>query len=108
MKRNVERVALDILVKNERMGKRLKIKIGYVVLCLCVASILVSCGTLRKSSVPSKKSSARLEQNVLTFEQKRKFDYFLLEAVRLKEKGEMDAAFEMYCHCLDKIGRAHV
>lgn len=83
------------------MGKRLKIKIGYVVLCLCVASILVSCGTLRKSSVPSKKSSARLEQNVLTFEQKRKFDYFLLEAVRLKEKGEMDAAFEMYCHCLD-------
>jgi tetratricopeptide (TPR) repeat protein len=37
----------------------------------------------------------------LSPEERRKFDYFLLEAVRLKEKGEMDAAFDMYNHCLD-------
>jgi tetratricopeptide (TPR) repeat protein len=37
----------------------------------------------------------------LSPEERRKFDYFLLEAVRLKEKGEMVAAFDMYNHCLD-------
>ena len=42
-----------------------------------------------------------MEQNPLTFEQRRKFDYCFLEAVRLKERGDMDAAFDMYSHCLD-------
>ena len=42
-----------------------------------------------------------MEQDPLTFEQRRKFDYCFLEAVRLKERGDMDAAFDMYSHCLD-------
>ena len=42
-----------------------------------------------------------MEQDPLTFEQRRKFDYYFLEAVRLKEKGDMDAAFDMYSHCLE-------
>ena len=42
-----------------------------------------------------------MEHNPLTFEQRRKFDYCFLEAVRLKERGDMDAAFDMYSHCLD-------
>ena len=83
------------------MGKGLRTKIETFILCLCMASMLISCGTSRKASGSSKKTSSRMEENVLTFEQKRKFDYFLLEAIRLKEKGEMDAAFEMYSHCLD-------
>ena len=42
-----------------------------------------------------------VEQDPLTLEQRRKFDYYFLEAVRLKERGDMDAAFDMYSHCLD-------
>ena len=42
-----------------------------------------------------------VEQDPLTVEQRRKFDYYFLEAVRLKERGDMDAAFDMYSHCLD-------
>jgi Tfp pilus assembly protein PilF len=39
-------------------------------------------------------------QDPLSPEDRRKFDHFFLEAVRLKEKDEMDAAFDMYRHCL--------
>lgn len=41
-----------------------------------------------------------MEQDPLTPEQRRKFDYYFLEALRLKERGDMDAAFDMYSHCL--------
>ena len=83
------------------MNRRLRSNIGIVCLCLCLAGMLLSCGASRKSSISSRKSPSRLQENALTFEQKRKFDYFFLEAVRLKEKGDMGAAFEMYSHCLD-------
>lgn len=36
----------------------------------------------------------------LSPEDRRKYDYFFLEATRLKEKGEYDAAFKMFKHCL--------
>jgi tetratricopeptide (TPR) repeat protein len=65
------------------------------------ACILFSCGSARKSSISSRKSQEQIAQDHLSPEERRKFDYFLLEAVRLKEKGEMDAAFDMYNHCLD-------
>jgi len=39
-------------------------------------------------------------QDPLSPEDRRKFNHFFLEAVRLKEKDEMDAAFAMYSHCL--------
>lgn len=67
-------------------------------MCLLMVGILFSCGSLRKSS-----SSVRGNlsgKDPLTYEERRKFDYFFLEAVRLKEKGDLDAAFEMYSHCL--------
>ena len=52
-----------------------------------------------KSSV---KDNASLElKDPLTYEQRRKFDYYFLEAVRMKQKGEYDAAFQLYSHCLD-------
>lgn len=38
--------------------------------------------------------------SLLSEEQQRKFDYFFLEATNLKAKGEMDAAFELYKHCI--------
>ena len=68
--------------------------------CLLLASILFSCGSARNSSISSKNSVSQAEVDPLTPEERRKFNYYLLEAVRLKEKGETDAAYEMYSHCL--------
>jgi len=66
-------------------------------LCLLLVSSLFSCGSSRKTSISSKNS---LNVDLLAPEERRKFDYFFLEAVRLKQKGDMDAAFDMYSHCL--------
>ena len=83
------------------MSRKFQLNVGVLCLCVCLASTLFSCGSLRKSSLSSKKSVAQVHADPLTFEQRRKFDYFFMEAVRLKEKGDMDAAFEMYSHCLN-------
>ena len=63
--------------------------------------LLVSCGTSRKASVSAKDKTIVEWEDPLSFEQRRKFDYYFLEALRLKEKGELDAAFDMYSHCLE-------
>ncbi len=76
-----------------------KLKIGWVGLCICLASVLFSCGTMRKQTVAADKHTASVDK--LSPEERRRFDYFFLEAVRLKQKGDLDAAFEMYSHCLD-------
>ena len=68
--------------------------------CLACISILFSCGSAKKTSISSKNLAETVSQDLLSPEERRKFDYFFLEAVRLKEKGEADAAFEMYRHCL--------
>ena len=68
-------------------------------MCLLMVGMLFSCGSLRKSfsSVRGNLSG----KDPLTYEERRKFDYFFLEAVRLKEKEDLGGAFEMYCHCLE-------
>lgn len=63
--------------------------------------MLVSCGTFRKGVTLVVQREDVGWEDPLTFEQRRKFDYYFLEAVRLKEKGELDAAFDMYSHCLE-------
>ena len=68
--------------------------------CLACISILFSCGSAKKTPISSKNLAETVLQDLLSPEERRKFDYFFLEAVRLKEKGEADAAFEMYRHCL--------
>ena len=69
-------------------------------LLLIVILLLSSCGTLKNKS--SVKDNASMElKDPLTYEQRRKFDYYFLEAVRMKQKGEYDAAFQLYSHCLD-------
>lgn len=69
-------------------------------LLLIVILLLSSCGILKNKS--SVKDNASLElKDPLTYEQRRKFDYYFLEAVRMKQKGEYDAAFQLYSHCLD-------
>ena len=83
------------------MNKRFWSNIAFFCVCLCLASIAVSCGSLRKSPISSKNLLSQSVEDPLTPEQRRKFDYYFHEAVRLKQKGDMDAAFEMYNHCLD-------
>lgn len=83
------------------MNNRLFLEIVKYSLCLLLVSAFLSCGSSRKSSISSKNSLNTERQDLLTPEERRKFDYFFLEAVRLKQKGEMDAAFDMYSHCLE-------
>ena len=83
------------------MDKVLRIKISLCYLCLCLASMLLSCGSSKKSLGVSDKTLRRLNENALTFEQKRKFDYFFHEAVRQKGLDNLDEAFELYSHCLE-------
>lgn len=59
---------------------------------------LVSCGTVKNMK---EKSTVALTQSSLTPEQQRKYDYFFLEAMRLKEKKDYASAFGLLQHCLD-------
>ena len=79
---------------------KLCIKIFAWCLFLCGTWVLSSCGSGRKSAISSKKLADVEWQDPLSTEDRRKFNHFFLEAVRLKEKDEMDAAFDMYRHCL--------
>ena len=74
---------------------------GCFLISCCMVLLLVSCGTSRKASVSAKDKTIVGLEDPLSFEQRRKFDYYFLEALRLKEKGELDAAFDMYSHCLE-------
>ena len=79
---------------------KLCIKIFAWCLCLCGTWVFSSCGSSRKSAISSKNLADVEWQDPLSPEDRRKFNHFFLEAVRLKEKDEMDAAFDMYRHCL--------
>lgn len=59
---------------------------------------LVSCGTVKSTR---EKPAVALAQSSLTPEQQRKYDYFFLEAMRLKEKKDYAPAFGLLQHCLD-------
>ncbi len=63
---------------------------------LVAGVLLVSCGTSRKQArvVPARPVME------LTPEQQRKYDYFFLEAARLKMQKKYDAAFDMLQHSL--------
>lgn len=63
---------------------------------LVAGFLLVSCGTSRRQArALSAKPVAEL-----TPEQQRKYDYFFLEAARLKIQKDYDAAFDLLQHCL--------
>lgn len=60
--------------------------------------LLASCGSSGKLKRHS--ATSQVEQQVLTPEDQRKYDYFFMEATRLKAKKEYDAAFDLLKHCL--------
>ena len=70
----------------------------YILLFLLL--FLSSCGTLRNRGRAADKAATELE-DPLTYGERRKFDYYFLEAVRMKQKGDYDAAFELYGRCLE-------
>lgn len=80
------------------MNRRLKYG---CMLWICLMGIFVSCGTMKRSAASASKAIQKEEKDPLTPEQRRKYDYFFLEALRMKEKGDLDAAFDLYSHCLD-------
>ncbi|MCD8184746.1 MAG: tetratricopeptide repeat protein [Bacteroides sp.] len=69
-----------------------KITITLLFAAVCFAS----CGTSR----PQRKASAGAVAVTLTPEQQRKYDYFFLEAARLKIQKDYDGAFNLLQHCL--------
>ena len=76
--------------------RKMIIRWGVAAVCTCVLSLFASCSSLHKSA-----KSVSLSEVQLSPEMSRKYDYYFMEAVRLKQKGDYDAAFEMYLHCLD-------
>ena len=60
--------------------------------------LLASCGSSRK--VEKQSEQVVVQEINLTPEQQRKYDYFFLEASRLKVKKEYTAAFDLLQHCL--------
>lgn len=58
---------------------------------------LLACGTSRQSTGVSGGQSGEIS---LTDDEQRKFSYYFIEALRLKQDNEYDAALEMYQHCL--------
>ena len=80
----------------------MKIKIGWLFVTVLM---LTSCGGIR--SVRTAKTTAKadgaslMKETLLSAEQQRKYDYFCLEAMRMKGKNEYDAAFGLLQHCLD-------
>jgi tetratricopeptide (TPR) repeat protein len=61
---------------------------------LLFACILISCNS------PHKLRESTPSAVVLSLEEQRKYNYFFLEAIRLKAKNEYDAAFDLFKHCL--------
>ena len=76
----------------------MNMKLYSIWLALGLSFLLSACGTSRSTSASQ---TITEEKDPLTYEQRRKYDYYFLEAVRMKQKGEYDAAFELYKHCLD-------
>ena len=80
----------------------MKIKIGWLFVTVLM---LTSCGGIR--SVRTAKTTAKadgaslMKETLLSAEQQRKYDYFFLEAMRMKGKNGYDAAFGLLQHCLD-------
>lgn len=74
-------------------------KLIYII-SACVMVVMVACGTSGKQT-KLKHQQVVVQKGPLTPEQRRKYDYYFLEAVRMKQKGDYDAAYELYQHCLD-------
>ena len=74
-------------------------KITSIIILVCLLFTAAGCGTSNKQKTTRHKVSA--QETVLSPEESRKFDYFFLEAMRMKQKGDLDAAYELLQHCIE-------
>ncbi len=61
--------------------------------------VLAGCGSIHRGAEASQKNVSAQKME-LTADQQRKYDYYFLEALRMKQKGEWTAAMDLYNHCL--------
>lgn len=78
------------------MKLRMNHRINRIIGCLLIGIFFVSCGTSRRGT----KTPAAETPVALTAEQQRKYDYFFLEAARLKIQKDYAGAFNLLQHCL--------
>ena len=85
-------------------GRNLKMKqnIRIFVALLMGVWLLIgsSCGTLKKQTSDRQEEAAVSRRPPLSEEQQRRYDYFFLEAMRLKIQNEYAATFDLLQHCL--------
>lgn len=75
-------------------------RISFIACCsLFILFLFTSCSASQKVSKQTEKSQNEATDR-LSPEERRKYNYYFLEGVRLKEKEDFAAAFEMYEHCL--------
>ena len=82
---------------------KLRINIVLVLLLNCFLFSSVALGaeaTAKKKKKKKTEEKAALPVQGLTPEQQRRYDYFFLEAARLKVQKDYDAAFDLLQHCL--------
>ena len=70
----------------------------YCVLSIVLSVLVASCGS--SSSIRSSKKQNQQEVPTLSAEEQRRFDYYFLEAIRLKGQDEYAAAFDLLQHCV--------
>ncbi|MGL4519906.1 MAG: tetratricopeptide repeat protein [Phocaeicola sp.] len=81
------------------MKRVIKLTIG--MWCVVAMAFLVSCGTTRKGGTSGKRKQSEASYvKKLSPQLERKYEYFFLEALRQKQQGNYDAAFELYSHAL--------
>ena len=71
----------------------------HICISVIMLTLLSTCGTPHTGG--RRTDASTRAEDTMTYAQRRKFDYFFLEAVRMRLKGEHDAAFQLYDHCLD-------
>jgi tetratricopeptide (TPR) repeat protein len=78
-----------------------------------MAAVIVSCGTHRSTATKTPSLTGKnvtavqtAAGDTLSYNDRRRFDYFYLEAVRQQEAGNYDAAFDLLRHCLTINPRA--
>lgn len=86
-------------MKNEEFPFGMMMNMRFkIVLLLLLGVVMVSCGTSRQGAKKLKKEAKM--QKMLSPEEQRRFDYFFLEASRLKIQEDYSSAFDLLKHCL--------
>ena len=75
-------------------------KLKTICLLAIAATLIPACKSPQKAAMAPLEAGIGTPAFALTEEEQRKYDYFFLEALKMKEKGNYDAAFDLYRHCL--------